>query len=70
MMENLNFTNNKSLWERFQDQKEEPWPFVDFEEYKNFYYRWEAIKKRNDGITKSTKRHYSTARSQDRDNDS
>ena len=22
----------KSLWERFQDQKEEPWPFVDFDQ--------------------------------------
>lgn len=34
MKENLTFTSRKSLWERFQDQKEEPWPFVDFEEYK------------------------------------
>ena len=22
----------KSLWERFQDQKQEPWPFIDFDQ--------------------------------------
>jgi len=59
----------KSLWERFQDQKEEPWPFVDFDEYKNFYYRWEAIKKKSNGTTKSTKGTNSTATSQNRGND-
>ena len=59
----------KSLWERFQDQKEEPWPFIDFEEYKKFYYTWEAIKKKSNGTTKSTKRNNSTATSQNRGND-
>ena len=27
----------KSLWERFQDQKHEPWPFLDFQEFKAWY---------------------------------
>ena len=45
MMENLNFTNNKSLWERFQDQLEEPWPFVDFDEYKAWEDKQEKLRK-------------------------
>jgi hypothetical protein len=35
----------KSLWERFQDQKEEPWPFVDFDEYKAWEDKQEKMRK-------------------------
>jgi len=35
----------KSLWERFQDQKEEPWPFVDFDEYKAWEDKQEKLRK-------------------------
>lgn len=35
----------KSLWERFQDQKEEPWPFVDFDEYKHWEDKQERLRK-------------------------
>ena len=34
----------KSLWERFQDQKEEPWPFLDFDEFKGWYAKQEKIR--------------------------
>lgn len=27
----------KSMWEKFQDQKEEPWAITDWEEYKEWY---------------------------------
>ena len=37
----------KSLWERFQDQKEEPWPFIDFEEFKAWYEKQLKLRKRN-----------------------
>jgi hypothetical protein len=36
----------KSLWERFQDQKEDPWPFLDFEEFKAWYDKQEKIRAR------------------------
>ena len=34
----------KSLWEKFQDQKDEPWPFTDFNEFKSWYYKQEKIR--------------------------
>lgn len=34
----------KSLWERFQDQKQEPWPFVDFDEYKAWEDKQEKLR--------------------------
>ena len=34
----------KSRWERFQDQKEEPWPFVDFDEYKAWEDKQEKLR--------------------------
>ena len=39
------FTDNKSLWEKFQDQKEEPWPFIDFDEFKGWYDKQEKMRK-------------------------
>ena len=37
MDQDKGFTYKKSLWELFQDQKHEPWPFLDFQEFKAWY---------------------------------
>ena len=46
MIVDYSFDSTKSLWERFQDQKEEPWPFVNFEEYKAWEDKQEKLRKR------------------------
>ena len=39
------YKHKKSLWEKFQDQKEEPWPFIDFDEFKGWYDKQEKMRK-------------------------
>jgi hypothetical protein len=33
----MNKNYKKSFWERFQDQKQDPWSFLDLKEFKAWY---------------------------------
>lgn len=44
---NDTWNTEKNLWERFQQQKDEPWPFYDFDEYKEWWFVQEERMNKN-----------------------
>lgn len=42
------WNSEKNLWERFQQQKDEPWPFYDFDRFKEWWFVQEERMKKYD----------------------